>query len=166
VGCYKKLWRKERDERVSQGKSEPILIEQGYLDDAIENYRVGASLDLNEYYCLCNLPGLLRFRDNPGDQKEAEFLDKMTILVTKRKIERGEDDGWARSTLLGTAFRVADASEVERLLIEVVKEGPAIWQLKSTMEDINDAVKKIADLGTQKQLMKYRDQLVEMIESF
>jgi hypothetical protein len=46
------------------------------------------------------------------------------MLASQRKIDRNEDDGWARSTMLGTAFRQGDVAEVARLVREVVREGP------------------------------------------
>lgn len=160
-GRYKKLWREARKKR---GEAEPDLLEQGYLDDAIENYRTGMGLDLNEYFCVCNLPGLLRARNGTGDQDEAAFLDRLTALAAKRKIDRGEDDGWARATLLGTAFRVANVADVKQLAKEVVREGPIVWQLDSTLQDINDAVNAMSESETRQQLSKLRDQLEALIK--
>jgi hypothetical protein len=163
-GRYKRLWRSARDERKKREEPEPGLQEQGYLDDAIENYRIGTKLDLNEYYCVCNLPGLLRSRCGPGDEEEAAFLDRLTVLATQRKIDRGEDDGWARSTLLGAAFRVANVTEVARLAREVAREGPAVWQLDSTLDDINDTVDAMPESETKPKLAKSRDLLAALIK--
>ena len=164
-GRYKELWRAARDERKERReKSEAGLQEQGYLDDAIENYRIGMKLDLNEYYCISNLPGLLRSRGGPGDEEEAAFLDRLTVLATQRKIDRGEDDGWARSTLLGAAFRVADGTEVARLAKEVVREGPAVWKLGSTLKDINDTIDAMPESEIKEQLVKTRDRLAGLIK--
>jgi tetratricopeptide (TPR) repeat protein len=163
-GRYKRLWRAAREERKEKGESEPGLQEQGYLDDAIENYRIGMKLDLNEYYCVSNLPGLLRSRGGPGDEEEAAFLDRLTVLATQRKIDRSEDDGWARSTLLGAAFRVADGTKVAMLTKEVAREGPAVWQLDSTLKDINDTIDTMPESETKQQLVKTRDQLAKLIK--
>lgn len=160
-GRYKRLWRTARDKRK---ETEPGQEEKNYLNHAIKNYEIGAKLDLNEYYCVCNLPGLLRSRCGPGDDKEATFLDRLTVLATKRKIDRGEDDGWARSTLLGAAFRVADVNKVARLTEEVAREGPAIWQLDTTLKDINDALDTMPESKKRQQLAKFRDQLAAMIK--
>jgi len=160
-GRYKKLW---RDARKKRGEAEPDLLERGYLDKAIKNYRIGMGLDLNESFCVCNLPGLLRARSGSGDQDEAAFLDRLTVLATQRKIERGEDDGWARSTLLGAAFRVANVPEVAWLALEVAQEGAAAWQLVSTMNDINDSIDSLPESETRQQLSKYRDQLATLVK--
>jgi len=162
-GRYKKLWRDARNLRTKRDESEPDLTELGYLDSAIESYWRGMHLDLNEYYCVCNLPGLLRARRQPGDEDEAAFLDKLTVQAAQRKIDRGEDDGWARSTLLGAAFRVGNVAEVARLAVEVVREGPAVWQLESTLSDINDAVAAQPASKTRQQLEKQRDQLAALL---
>ena len=161
-GRYKKLWRKARKDRTERGGTEPDLQESAYLEDAIENYRRGMELDMNEYFCVCNLPGLLRARSDLGDEDEATFLDQLTVLATQRKIDRGEDDGWARSTLLGAAFRVADVDKVAKLTKEVAREGVAAWQLESTLDDIADTLESMEDSETRKQLTKYRDQLVTL----
>jgi len=163
-GRYKRLWRDARQARKNRGEAEPDLLERGYLEKAIKNYRIGMGLDLNEYFCVCNLPGLLRARSGAGDQEEAAFLDRLTVLATQRKIDRGEDDGWARSTLLGAAFRVANVQEVAWLALEVVQEGAAAWQLDSTLTDINDAINALPEAETRQQLSKYRDQLAALIK--
>lgn len=162
-GRFKRLWRETRDKRKAQGQSEPGLIEVGYLEDAVENYRLGMNLDLNEYYCASNLPGLLRTRGAPGDAEEADFLERFIVMVTQRKITRGEDEGWARSTLLGTAFRVGDTKEVARLIQEVAREGPAAWQLVSTLQDIEDTLSAMADTSGKHQLAQYRDRLSSLL---
>ena len=61
-GRYKKLWRLSREARIARGEQQPDFQEQADLDNAIEFYRRGANLDLNEYFCVCNLPFLLRAR--------------------------------------------------------------------------------------------------------
>jgi hypothetical protein len=163
-GRYKRLWRTERDKRKEKGDPEPGLQEEADLDSAIENYRRGMNLDLNEYYCVCNLPGLLRSRGGPGDEEEAAFLDRLTVLATERKINRGEDDGWARSTLLGAAFRVADVAKVAGLAREVVREGPALWQLDSTLKDINDTIVAMPESEIKRKLTATRDQLARLMK--
>ena len=164
-GRYKRLWRKAREERLAAGEPTPGLVEDGYLDSAIEHYRLGSELDLNEYYCVCNLPALLRARGGPGDEEEAAFFDRLTKVATQRKIKRNEDDGWARPTLLGAAFRLGDGAEVARLAREVVREGPAAWQLETTLADLSDGVAAMPESPTRQQLAKIRDQLAALIPS-
>jgi tetratricopeptide (TPR) repeat protein len=162
-GRYKRLWRAARDARRQSGAAEPDLKESGYLDDAIENYGLGMQLDLNAYYCASNLPGLLRARRGPGDAEEAAFLDRFVVLVTQRTIDLKRDDGWARATLLGAAFRLGDVAGVARLTREVAREGPAKWQLESTLADIKDTVESVVDPALKAQLAKHRDQLSSLL---
>lgn len=160
-GRYKRLWRTARDARLKANETEPGLEERGYLDATIEHYTRGMQLDLNAYYCASNLPGLLRARGEPGDEEEAEFLDKHIVRACSRAIERGEDDGWAKPTLLGAAFRSHDVDCVRKLTLEVARQGAAAWELKTTLSDINDTVNAIADEEIKSALAKERDKLVE-----
>ena len=158
-GRYKRLWREAQDNRKNLCKKTPDLIEQGYLESSIENYRCGMKLDLNEYYCASNLPSLLRERGTEGDEEEAGFLDLFVRCATQRKIDRNEDDGWARSTLLGTAFRIGDVTEVARLSREVAQEGPAAWQLQTTLQDIEHTINSLPDSKLKQELKAYFDML-------
>jgi tetratricopeptide (TPR) repeat protein len=162
-GRYKRLWRAARSARQETGGGLPGLEEQGYLDSAIEHYTRGTALDLNAYYCPSNLPALLRTRGNPGDEEEAAYLDKHIVKACERTIEREEDDGWARPTLLGAAFRNGDVQRVKRLALEVVREGAAVWQLKSTLDDIHDTVEAVQDAGLKAALAGVRDQLAQLL---
>jgi tetratricopeptide (TPR) repeat protein len=162
-GRYKKLWLQAHRERLERGDALASLQEEAYLEDAIEHYRQGANLDLNEYYCVCNLPALLRERGGPGDEEDAAFFDRLTKVASQRKIDRREDDGWARAALLGAAFREGDVAEVARLAREVVREGPATWQLESTLTDIDKIVSDLPPSSSREQLSQIRDQLAAMI---
>jgi hypothetical protein len=158
-GRYKQLWRQCSKERSERGQSQPGLQEKGYLNKAIEHYRRGALLDLNQYYCLGNLPGLLRQRANPGDLEDAAFFERLTVLACEQTIARGRDDGWARATLLGSAFRLGDVDKVESLALEVISEGPAAWQLQTTLNDAEKAVALQSDPEIRQQLAATLEQL-------
>jgi hypothetical protein len=164
AGRYKTLWRQLRDQRLNRGEAMPSLQEEGYLENAIENYRRGAELDLNEYFCASNLSLLLSNRGEPGDLEEAAFFDQMTLLASQRKIKRREDDGWARATLLGASFRVADVENVRRLARDVVREGAVAWKLTSTLSDIEDVLNGMAVGPVRQQLCQIRDQLVALLQ--
>ena len=163
-GRYKKWWRELRQARIEAGEEEPSLDEEAKLEDAIEHYRRGMELDYNKYFCACNLPGLLRARGKEGDAEEAQFIDQLVVLTSKRAIEREEDDGWAKPTLLGAAFRARDAREVEQLTKEVAREGPAAWQLESTLDDIRDAVATVEDEAVKAQLERALGRLEKLAQ--
>jgi hypothetical protein len=164
-GRWKRIWKAERELRKKNKINAPSFVESGYLDKAIQNYQKGMMLDLNEYYCAGNLPNLLVARGKYGDAEQAAFLDRVVIMTTRRKIDRGEDDGWARSTLLGAAFREANLERIDTLLVEVVGENPALWQLKSTLEDIKTTIDNKADEQVKEALTSRYDQLIQYLKS-
>jgi hypothetical protein len=161
-GRYKRLWRAARQARLQAGDPDPGLEEMGYLDSAIDYYARGTRLDLNAYYCPSNLPDLLRARGNPRDEEEAAFLDRLIVRACERTLERGEDDGWAKPTLLGAAFRAQDVQRVRNLALEVAKQGAAAWQLTSTLSDIDHTVARVEDPLIKAQLAKVREQLARL----
>lgn len=161
-GRYKRMWREAEKARIASGAREPDFEELGFLDSAIEHYSRGTALDLNAYYCPSNLPALLRARGNPGDEEEAAFLDQLIVRSCSRTIERGEDDGWARPTLLGAAFRAQDVARVRQLALEVARQGAAAWKLNTTLSDIDRTVDNMPDSEVRQQLAGIRDQLAKL----
>lgn len=163
-GSYKRLWRQARDARRETGEALPDLQESADLDAAIENYTLGMELDYNEYYCSSNVPLLLYARGNEEDQAFAEFLGRQVARTCERKIERGEDDGWAKPTLLVAAFLSKDLYKVKELALAVAKKGAAAWELESALYDIGDALGFIDDETVEPALAKVRDQLAGLVK--
>lgn len=162
-GRYKAMWREAKKKRLAAGLAESEIREQALLDKAIEQYRLGMELDLNEYYCLCNLPGLLRDRNADGDADEAVFFDRLTVMAVRTKLTKGTSDEWARKTLLGAAFRSCDLAQVKQLVREVAAEGAAVWKLDTTLQDINDTLAAMPMGQNRTELEKCRDQLTGLI---
>ncbi len=163
-GGYKRLYREERDRRRESGEEMPGLQELGYLDNAIEAYKNGMEFDYNEYFCVCNLPTLLCDRGEEGDKDKADFLDKLTIMICERKIRQGEDDGWAKATLLGAAFRSQDITLLRKLAIQMNKQGVTAWELETSLDDIDDALYHVKDPTLKSSLTKVRDYLNKLVE--
>ena len=163
-GRYKKMWRDLRHKREESNSAEASLEEIGYLDSAIESYTLGMELDFNEYYCASNLPNLLRTRGEDDDENQAKFIDQMVLKICERKIDRGEDDGWVKSTLLGAAFRSENIKKVKQLARDVAKQGPADWELNSILEDIGNAIDNVTNKKLKQELDKIRNQLVGLLE--
>ena len=92
-------------------------------------------------------------------KKRQSFLISLLNYATQRKIDRNEDDGWARSTMLGTAFRIGDVNEVARLSREVAQEGPSAWQLQTTLHDIEHTINLLPDSKLKQELKTYFDML-------
>ncbi len=163
-GRYKRLYREEKDKRQKSGEEMPNLQELGDLDKAIEAYKNGVEQDYNEYFCVCNLPILLRDRGEEGDMEKADFLEKLTIRICERKISRGEDDGWVKATLLGAAFRAQDVTLVRKLAIKVGEQSAAAWKLKTSLDDIDDALYHVKDPNVKSALTKVRDDLNKLVQ--
>lgn len=126
-GRYKKLYR----ESIEQGKPHPP-----YLKDAIASYEAGMHLDLNEYYCSCNLPSLYRERNGQGDHDRAIAVAAASRLACERARQRGSDDPWLPPTLLGLAFSEGNLEAVEQLCDEITGKSGIDWQLESTLSDL------------------------------
>jgi tetratricopeptide (TPR) repeat protein len=126
-GRYKKLYR----ESVEAGKPH-----RPYLDKAISNYEAGMQLDLNEYYCSCNLPALYRNRNEEGDQDRAIAVAAAARLACERARLRGSNDPWLPPTLLGLAFSEGNLAAAETLSLEVARKTGINWHLDTTLSDL------------------------------
>ncbi len=164
-GRHKRLYREERDKRRKSKEEMPDLQELGYLNEAIDAYKKGMGFDYNEYFCVCNLPTLLRDRGEEGDMKEADFLDKLISRVCERKARRDEDDGWVKATQLGVAFRSQDITLVRKLAIRVNKQGAAAWELETSLDDIDDALYHVKDPTLKSSLTKVRNDLHKLVSA-
>ena len=102
-------------------------------------------LDLNEYYCSCNLPRLYRKRKRKGDEERAQSVLKIVIAACERAKKRGVADEWLRATLLGAAFDAGDPDKAEELAADVAAEGAARWKLDSTLGDLERSVMEVKD---------------------
>ena len=126
-GRYKKLY------RASKEKGEP---RRAYLDAAIEHYETGMNLDLNEYYCSCNLPALYRERGDADSEARAIAVSAVARLACERARARGSEDEWLRPTLLGLAFSEGNVAAADALSREVANSTDVDWKLASTLADL------------------------------
>lgn len=141
-GRYKRLWKAEREARRQRGEPLPSADERRFLNKSIEHYTKGMELDLNEYYCSCNLPDLLRERARPGDAERATAIDALAAAACGRALKRGQYDEWLRPTLLVAAFRARDIEKAEELAGHVESEGAAAWKLDSVIADLRLAAEQ------------------------
>ena len=126
-GRYKRLY---KDPKTAPGDAKK------FLNRSIESYERGMQLDLNEYYCSCNLPSLYRIRGRAGDEKLAQTVLQLVIAACERARLRGSTDPWLRATLLVAAMDSGDADKAEALADEVESGDPADWQVKSIIESL------------------------------
>lgn len=129
------------------------------LAQAIDYYERGMELDLNEYYCASNLPGLYRQRNRKGDEERAQNVLRGVIAACQRARRRNAADPWLRRTLLCAAFDAADADEAEELVDAVEAEGPAAWQLSSVLANLKTSVAHVVDAGQRERLQFVVDRL-------
>ena len=116
-------------------------------------------LDLNQYYCSCNLPRLYKARKRKGDDERALSVSKIVIAACERAKKLGLADEWLPATLLSTAFDSGDADKAEELAPEIVAEGAARWKVDTLLRDLETSVQQAenADL---------RDRLAAILKSF
>ena len=119
-----------------------------YLTKAIEHYDRGMKLDLNDYYPSCNLPRLYRARARSGDEDRARAAATVARLACQRALDRQAADEWARPTLLGMAFDAGDVAAAEEICDQVGDEDPALWKLKTTLDDLKLSAAQTKDDAT------------------
>jgi len=129
------------------------------LAQAIDCYERGMQLDLNEYYCASNLPGLYRQRLRKGDEDRAQNVLRGVIAACERARSRNVADTWLRPTLLGAAFDAADVDKAEELADEVEADGPAAWQLSSLLVNLGTSVAQVVEAATQARLQSVLQRL-------
>jgi hypothetical protein len=134
-GRYKRLYRAAQDP----------ADKARYLAKAIEHYERGTSLDLNDYYPSCNLPGLYRERGRRGDEERARAAATVARMACERAMARNPKDEWIRPTLLGLAFHEGDLDAIDELCDRVAEEGPVDWKLESTLADLATTVRQTQD---------------------
>jgi hypothetical protein len=116
-----------------------------YLAKTIDAYERGMELDLNQYYCSCNLPRLYRQRKRKGDEQRAQAVAPVVLAACQRARKRNLADEWLNATLLGAAFDAGDPDKAEELAAEVASEGPASWKLESILEGLEASVAQVDD---------------------
>jgi hypothetical protein len=151
-GRYKKL----ADRAKALGD---MAAHRQYLERAIAAYEAGMQLDLGGYYPVSNLARLYRERGGQGDSERAEFALKLTQEACEALRVRNDGDDWLRQTLLGAAFDRGDYANAEKLTLEVEIQGPALWQLESTINDLRRSVAQIESPGERSRFEALIDRL-------
>jgi hypothetical protein len=129
-GRYKKLFAETTD--ATQKRT--------HLNAAIAQYEAGMRLDLNDYYPSSNLARLYRTRGAAGDADKARVSAAVTMVACERARANGGADKWLKPTLLGAAFDAGDAVSARTIADDVALDGPAAWQLETTLADLRRAI--------------------------
>ena len=141
-GRYKQLANEASDEAE----------QHRYIDKAINCYERGMMADLNDYYPASNLPKLYRRRGSEGDERLAAEAEVITMTACQRALARKTADEWVRPTLLGLAFDRGDVDKAQQLLTEVAANGPAAWEVETTLSGLQESVDRNADDKIRRQL--------------
>jgi len=102
-----------RYRRLSEKKGIPHKEVARLRGMAIRAYERGMDLDLNEYYCSCNLPRLYRARKEEGDEKLAQSVLAQVLMSCERALARQVQDEFLPQTLLTSVFDLGDATKAE-----------------------------------------------------
>jgi len=138
---------------------------RNYLSRSIDAYEQGMQIDLNQYFCPCNLPNLYRLRNLPGDQAKAETVGKITLAACERAKARNEADEWLPPTLLGAAFDAGDAVRAEALMLAILAEGATSWKLESTIKALRISVTFVQSADAKTRLEAVLDALQKEIDA-
>ncbi len=144
-------------------KAERAGDKNAYLNKSIDAYERGMELDLNQYYCSCNLPRLYRQRKRRGDEERAQTVSSLVVAECERAVKRGVADEWLKATLLGAAFDAHDCDMAEELAAQVADEDAARWKIESTLEDLQLSVAQVEDRDCQVRLATILDTLKDAI---
>jgi hypothetical protein len=148
-GRYKQLYLQEKqkidDARSKADDTNTTQAMRTYLNLAIENYERGMYLDLNEFYCSCNLPALYRERCDTGDEDRALETATLARNACERKMQRNEIDEWTASTLLMLAFAEREYPRAKSAWETVKTQPRAHWMNEATKNTIFKLVHQIPD---------------------
>ena len=134
-GRYKRLF----------AKATEVADKAEFLNSAIDAYQRGMELDLNQYYCSCNLPRLYRQRKLNDDEVRADIVAKVVLAACERAEKLGVADEWLKQTLLGAAFDARDCDKAEKLAAEVRSKAGERWKLRSTIGDLELSANQVED---------------------
>ncbi|ARN82905.1 tetratricopeptide repeat-containing protein [Methylocystis bryophila] len=133
-----------------------------YLDRCIDSYERGMQLNLNEYYCSCNLPRLYRLRNGEGDAARAHAVSNIVIAACERAKSLGVADEWLRATLLTIAFDDGDWRKAAELAREVAREGAARWKLDAILWDLKTTLEQLQDIDARTRLAEIYAKLEQL----
>jgi hypothetical protein len=144
---------------------------RSWLDQAIEHYRRGMMLDMNQYYCASNLPRLLKARDGDGDKdkeeekdkEEAAFISRLVLHACKRAEELGVQDEWLNLTRLGATFDCEKPEDAKDVCECVIAEKHPAWRIETTLRDLRTSVDVAGDPAAREALEKILSRLVREV---
>ena len=113
------------------------------LAKAIDAYRLGMTLDLNQYYCAYKLVIALMDRARPEDRPEAARCAQLVNAAANRARSLGRADEWLDSTMAVIAFFEQDISLARKTVNRILDQGWANWKLVGLSQDLESAIRWI-----------------------
>jgi hypothetical protein len=132
-----------------------------YLAAAIDAYRKGMGLDLNEFYCAQKLLVTLVERRREEDLKEAERCAVTARFAARRAEELNPEEEWVDGALAVIAFFYQDAGGARKQIDAILDKGWPNWKLVGLVRDLESVLTGIEE---QKQ-EPFRELISEMTES-
>ena len=117
---------------------------------------------MNDYFPSCNLARLYRLRNEDSDAKRAIVAAAVTEVACERARRKNSADPWLKPTLLGAAFDAGDVGTARALAKDVARDGPATWQLRSTIDDLERSITFLEDPKCSTELIAICAQLKEL----
>lgn len=125
---YKDLWSETKNKR--------------YLKQAIETYKKGFEVNLNDYYPGINLITLAFYDKN--NKILQKYLPIVEVAVEKALTK--QKDYWALATMFELSFIKQDCELAKKMLDEIIVcDSREKWMLESTLNNLKILIKKIDD---------------------
>ncbi len=107
---------------------------------AIEAFRLGMALDLNQNYCAYKLIVALMDRCRPDDKPEAVKCAHLVAAAVERARSMGRADEWLDSTEAVLAFFNQDHVRAHEVVDRILDQGRANWKLVGLSMDLESAL--------------------------
>ncbi len=118
---------------------------KSYQNRAIEAYRRGAELDLNQFYCAYKLVLTLNERGRKKDTLEATKRASLVQAATERAQALKFGDEWLDSTLVVHAFVTQDYDNARQYADKILDQGWPNWRLVALSQDLQSALKSVSE---------------------
>lgn len=151
-----------RYRELSHSEDFSLTVREGFLNNAIERYSLGVSLDLNEYYCSTKLLVALTekypdFESRPDDvQVRLTQVSCMLEEALNRAEELDVGDEWFHASKAILAFYQTDATEAKHSIIKLIENGWHDWKLDSLLQDLK-CIRRGAKHTGQAELIELED---------
>lgn len=120
-----------------------IQKKKKYQNKAIEAYRRGAELDLNQFYCAYKLMLTLTERGRKSDTVEATKRATLVQAATERAHALNTGSEWLDSTLAVHAFFMRDYDSARQCADKILDQGWPNWRLVGLSQDLRSAMNSI-----------------------